>query len=49
MISTTFHDTFTKDAVRTNVPDATALNRTGRAAEVAGTVAFYLLRQNQDF
>jgi len=40
MISTAFHDTFTKDAVRTNVAAATALRREGRASEVADTVAY---------
>jgi 3-oxoacyl-[acyl-carrier protein] reductase len=40
MISTLFHDTFTKDAVRANVASATALKRVGNAAEVADTVAF---------
>ncbi len=40
MISTAFHDTFTKDAVRTNVANATALRREGRASEVADTVAY---------
>lgn len=40
MISTTFHDTFTKDAVRTNVAAATPLKREGQATEVADTVAF---------
>ena len=40
MISTTFHDTFTKDAVRSNVAAATPLKREGQATEVADTVAF---------
>lgn len=40
MISTAFHDTFTKDAVRANVANATALRREGSAAEVADTVAY---------
>lgn len=40
MISTTFHDTFTKDAVRSNVAAATPLRREGAASEVADTVAF---------
>jgi len=40
MISTVFHDTFTKDAVRTNVANATALKREGGANEVADTVAY---------
>ena len=40
MISTTFHDTFTKDAVRANVAGATPLRREGKAAEVADLVAY---------
>lgn len=40
MISTTFHDTFTKDAVRANVAGGTPLRREGEAAEVADTVAY---------
>jgi len=40
LISTLFHDTFTKDAVRTNVANATPLKREGSAAEVADTVAY---------
>ena len=40
MISTVFHDTFTKDAVRANVANATALKREGGANEVADTVAY---------
>lgn len=40
MISTVFHDTFTKDAVRANVANATALKREGGAAEVADAVAY---------
>ena len=40
MISTVFHDTFTKDAVRSNVANATALKREGAATEVADTVAY---------
>ncbi|MDW7691843.1 SDR family oxidoreductase [Flammeovirgaceae bacterium SG7u.111] len=38
MIATTFHDTFTKDNVRTNVANATPLKREGEAAEVANLV-----------
>jgi len=34
MISTVFHDTFTKDAVRVNVANATALNREGSAKKL---------------
>lgn len=40
MISTTFHDEFTKDAVRTNVANATPLRREGQAQEVADLVAY---------
>ncbi|MCK7598143.1 glucose 1-dehydrogenase [Microbulbifer sp. CAU 1566] len=40
MISTTFHDTFTKDAVRENVANATPLKREGKAPEVADAVAY---------
>ncbi|GAA0652583.1 SDR family NAD(P)-dependent oxidoreductase [Brevundimonas lenta] len=40
MISTTFHDTFTKYEVRKAVAAATPLRREGRAEEVAATVAF---------
>ena len=40
MISTTFHDEFTKDEVRTKVAGATPLRREGRAEEVAQAVAW---------
>ena len=40
MISTAFHDTFTKDAVRDFVANATNLKREGSAAEVADAVAY---------
>ena len=40
MISTTFHDTFTKDEVRTNVAAGTPLRREGQAREVADLVAY---------
>ena len=40
MIATTFHDTFTQDEARAKVAAATPLRREGRAAEVAGTVAY---------
>lgn len=40
MISTTFHDTFTKDAVRTNVANGTPLRREGAPNEVATLVSF---------
>ena len=40
MIDTTFHDTFTKDAVRANVAAATPLRREGNPQEVAELVAY---------
>ncbi|MBT8066521.1 MAG: glucose 1-dehydrogenase [Gammaproteobacteria bacterium] len=40
MISTTFHDTFTKDEVRKNVAAATPLRREGQATEVADLVVY---------
>lgn len=40
MISTTFHDTFTADAVRANVAAATPLKREGRPEEVAELVSY---------
>lgn len=40
MISTTFHDQFTKDAVRANVAASTPLRREGQAQEVADLVAY---------
>ena len=40
MIATTFHDEFTKDAVRTNVAAATPLKREGVAEEVADLAAY---------
>ncbi|NNF66389.1 MAG: glucose 1-dehydrogenase [Gammaproteobacteria bacterium] len=40
MISTSFHDTFTKDAVRSNVAAGTPLRREGEAGEVADLVAY---------
>jgi 3-oxoacyl-[acyl-carrier protein] reductase len=40
MIATTFHDTFTKPEVRTNVANATPLRRQGDAKEVADLVAY---------
>lgn len=40
MIATTFHDQFTKDAVRANVAAGTPLRREGKAAEVADLVAY---------
>ena len=40
MISTTFHDTFTKDEVRANVAAGATLGREGQAGEVADLVAY---------
>jgi len=40
MISTTFHDTFTKDAVRANVANGTPLRREGAPAEIADVVTY---------
>ena len=40
MIATTFHDTFTKPEIRTNVANATPLRREGKACEVADLVAY---------
>ena len=40
MISTTFHDTFTKDEVRANVAAGAPLRREGRSDEVAQLVAY---------
>ncbi|MDF1753286.1 MAG: glucose 1-dehydrogenase [Verrucomicrobiales bacterium] len=40
MISTTFHDTFTKDAVRKNVAAGTPLGREGTPTEIATIVSF---------
>jgi 3-oxoacyl-[acyl-carrier protein] reductase len=40
MIATKFHDDFTKDQVRVNVANATALRREGTAEEVADLVAY---------
>jgi 3-oxoacyl-[acyl-carrier protein] reductase len=40
MINTTFHDTFTKPEVRTNVAAVTPLRREGRADEVGDLVLF---------
>ena len=48
MIATTFHDEFTKDAVRTNVAGATPLKREGAAGEVADLVA-YLASEESSF
>lgn len=40
MISTKFHDDFTKDEIRKNVANATPLKREGKAEEVADLVAY---------
>lgn len=40
MIATTFHDTFTKNEVRTKVAAGTPLRREGNASEVADAVAY---------
>jgi len=48
MISTTFHDTFTKDNVRENVANGTPLKREGRPNEVADSVS-YLLSEEASF
>lgn len=40
MIATTFHDTFTKPEVRTNVANATPLKREGKDEEVADLVVY---------
>ena len=40
MIATTFHDTFTRDEVRSNVAAATPLRRQGNSEEVARAVAW---------
>ncbi|MEM9386921.1 MAG: glucose 1-dehydrogenase [Pseudomonadota bacterium] len=48
MISTTFHDTFTKDEVRKHVAGATPLRREGAATEVADLV-WYLASGKASF
>ena len=40
VISTTFHDTFSKDEVRKNIANATPLRREGAPDEVADAVAY---------
>ncbi|MCI5044322.1 MAG: glucose 1-dehydrogenase [Aquisalinus sp.] len=46
MISTTFHDIFSKDEVRAKVAGSTPLRREGRAAEVADAVAYLCSEQS---
>jgi len=48
MINTTFHNTFTKPEVRTNVAAATPLRREGQAAEV-GDLVLYLTSDASSF
>ena len=48
MINTTFHNTFTKPEVRTNVAAATPLRREGRADEV-GQLALFLASDASSF
>lgn len=48
MINTTFHNTFTKAEVRTNVAAATPLRREGRADEV-GDLVLYLAGDSSSF
>ena len=48
VISTTFHDTFSKDEVRKNIAAATPLRREGSPSEVAD-IAAYLLSEESSF
>ncbi|MEM8941226.1 MAG: SDR family oxidoreductase [Pseudomonadota bacterium] len=48
VISTTFHDTFSKDEVRKNIAAATPLRREGRPSEVAD-IAAYLISEESSF
>jgi 3-oxoacyl-[acyl-carrier protein] reductase len=48
MINTTFHDTFTKPEIRTNVAASTPLKREGRADEV-GDLVLYLASDSSSF
>ncbi|AWV98395.1 SDR family NAD(P)-dependent oxidoreductase [Arcticibacterium luteifluviistationis] len=46
MIATTFHDTFTKDEIRTKVAAGTPLRREGRPEEVADLIAYLATDQS---
>ena len=46
VISTTFHDTFTKDEVRKNIANATPLRREGNGDEVANAVNFLVSEES---
>ena len=46
MISTTFHDNFTKSEVRSNVANATPLKREGTSDEIASIVKFLLSNES---
>ncbi|GAB5413753.1 MAG: hypothetical protein Cons2KO_13560 [Congregibacter sp.] len=48
VISTTFHDTFSKDEVRKNIAAGTPLRREGHPSEIADIVA-YLLSSESSF
>ncbi len=45
VISTTFHDTFSKDEVRKNIANATPLRREGSAQEVAEAISYLASEQ----
>jgi len=47
VISTTFHDTFSKDEVRKNIANATPLRREGSSQEVADTASYLLSEDSQ--